>query len=245
MPNHQHKVWKLARAVQSNGPLAHPLRQGSLPPQFYPIRNQIPTLMHGLTITFGHIWNSRDEIVAKRAYKPNVQYVPLWSRALNMSVITRVSTYALREIERVGGLDEYLCSVKEDFITDGNARMYRRKVLEALAGEKRVKEVVEKREKQLGHKLLRFPKQNQEGRLGSLTEEMVGLLRKNYGDEYIQKLEVYHNRLLPGQVEQKLALVTKKEKLSRPYVRKMVMPTWKTGFKNQLQRRGFKRKRFI
>lgn len=44
----------------------------------------------------------------KRVWLPNVQRKALWSEALGRSVSLNVTTAALRNMDRVGGLDEYI-----------------------------------------------------------------------------------------------------------------------------------------
>jgi len=50
----------------------------------------------------------------KRVFLPNLQNVTLISDALERSVKLRVSTHALRSVEHVGGLDNWLAKASED-----------------------------------------------------------------------------------------------------------------------------------
>jgi large subunit ribosomal protein L28 len=50
----------------------------------------------------------------KRVFLPNLQNVTLISDALERSVKLRVSTYALRTVEHVGGLDNWLAKASDD-----------------------------------------------------------------------------------------------------------------------------------
>ena len=50
----------------------------------------------------------------KRTFLPNLQNVTLISDALERSVKLRVSTHALRSVEHVGGLDNWLAKTTED-----------------------------------------------------------------------------------------------------------------------------------
>ena len=50
----------------------------------------------------------------KRVFLPNLQNVTLISDALERSVKLRVSTHALRSVEHVGGLDNWLAKASDD-----------------------------------------------------------------------------------------------------------------------------------
>ena len=50
----------------------------------------------------------------KRVFLPNLQNVTLISDALERSVKLRVSTHALRSVEHVGGLDNWLTKASDD-----------------------------------------------------------------------------------------------------------------------------------
>jgi len=50
----------------------------------------------------------------KRVFLPNLQNVTLISDALERSVKLRVSTHALRSVEHVGGLDNWLAKAGDD-----------------------------------------------------------------------------------------------------------------------------------
>lgn len=49
----------------------------------------------------------------RRVWLPNVQWKKIYSDALDKQVRVRVSTYALRCIDKAGGLDNYLLTVRE------------------------------------------------------------------------------------------------------------------------------------
>lgn len=49
----------------------------------------------------------------KRTFLPNLQQVTLISDALGRSVRLRISTYGLRSVEHVGGLDNWLLKTKD------------------------------------------------------------------------------------------------------------------------------------
>ena len=48
----------------------------------------------------------------RRTWKPNIQRSSLYSSTLNQRIKLRVSTEALRRIDRMGGLDEYIIGQK-------------------------------------------------------------------------------------------------------------------------------------
>lgn len=48
----------------------------------------------------------------RRTWKPNIQRASLYSALLNERIKLRVSTEALRQIDRVGGLDSYILGQK-------------------------------------------------------------------------------------------------------------------------------------
>jgi large subunit ribosomal protein L28 len=47
----------------------------------------------------------------KRRFMPNLQHVSFVSDALGMRVRARLSTSAVRSVEKIGGIDAYLCDV--------------------------------------------------------------------------------------------------------------------------------------
>ncbi|KAI9799264.1 MAG: 39S ribosomal protein L24, mitochondrial [Piccolia ochrophora] len=68
-------------------------------------------LYGGTHIQFGNVISERDN-KTRRRWKPNIQHKRLWSHALNRFVRVRVAARALRTIDKVGGLDEYLLGDK-------------------------------------------------------------------------------------------------------------------------------------
>ncbi|KAJ3023470.1 hypothetical protein HKX48_002897 [Thoreauomyces humboldtii] len=156
------KIWQLARDVAAKGPLADPRRYGLIPHELKPLRRTLPTLLHGKRITFGDNISPKGSNRTRRAYLPNIIYHPLYSRALDMNVWCRLSAHALREVDAAGGFDEYLCAVQEKYVQDCDvAKMYQRKVREALA----------------------------KGRAQRQREEMRDLVGGKYGDAYVEQLD--------------------------------------------------------
>lgn len=69
-------------------------------------------LYGGSKIRFGNNVGKRIAVKTRRSWKPNVFNRRLWSLALNRYIQVRVTARALRTIDKVGGLDEYLLGDK-------------------------------------------------------------------------------------------------------------------------------------
>ena len=69
-------------------------------------------LYGGTCIQFGSTVSENFEIKNRRRWKPNVRTKRLWSDALGRFLRIRVTARALRTIDKVGGLDEYLLGEK-------------------------------------------------------------------------------------------------------------------------------------
>jgi large subunit ribosomal protein L28 len=67
----------------------------------------------------------------KRRFGPNLQHAHLQSQALGRSVRLRVTTRALRTVQKRGGLDAYLIGT-DDAKLPAEARSLKRQVLRAL-----------------------------------------------------------------------------------------------------------------
>ncbi|KAI9105934.1 hypothetical protein DFS34DRAFT_601483 [Phlyctochytrium arcticum] len=164
---HKQKVWLLAQDVARKGPLADPRRLGAIPFHIRNHRKIIPTLMHGKRITFGDNISEKGGNRTRRSFIPNVVYRSLHSRSLNMNIWLRLSTTALREIDAHGGLDEYMMVVGDAKIECEVAKMYRKKIAEALS--------------------------KQKGQV--IAGELEQSLSSKYGAEYMSKLQTYNTRL--------------------------------------------------
>ncbi|KAI8930293.1 Rgp1-domain-containing protein [Entophlyctis helioformis] len=164
---HSQKVWELAKHVAKDGPLADPRRMGSLPHSIQRDKRVLPTLMHGKRITFGDQVSEKGGNRSRRVWMPNVVYRPLYSRALDMSVWTRLTTTALREIDAAGGIDEYMISVPHELITCDIARMYQRRITDLYKAS---------------------ATSSGTSRLTAEREEMFELLGNTYGPEYAKLL---------------------------------------------------------
>ena len=68
----------------------------------------------------------------RRRFLPNLQYKSLLSDALGQTVRFRVSTSAIRSVEKRGGLDAYLLDTPDERLSE-SAQQVKRKVKKALA----------------------------------------------------------------------------------------------------------------
>ena len=68
----------------------------------------------------------------KRTFLPNLQNVTLISDALGTSIKLRVSTYGLRSVEHVGGLDNWLLKTGDDKLS-ARARKLKREVAKKVS----------------------------------------------------------------------------------------------------------------
>ncbi len=68
----------------------------------------------------------------RRRFLPNLQHASLTSDALGQIVRLRVTPYALRAVDKRGGLDGYLLATSDDKLSL-NARRIKRRVRKAVA----------------------------------------------------------------------------------------------------------------
>ena len=61
-----------------------------------------------------------------RRFQPNLQRVSLWSEALGRAVPLRISTRALRTVQKRGGLDGYLLRSRDAQLAEPALRLKRR-----------------------------------------------------------------------------------------------------------------------
>jgi len=76
-------------------------------------------LYHGKDVQFGHSI-SHSHTKSKRKWKPNVQNKRVWSDALSDWVRFKITTKALRAVDNVGGIDNYILSLDEKLVQDSN-----------------------------------------------------------------------------------------------------------------------------
>lgn len=67
-----------------------------------------------------------------RRFEPNLQKVTLQSESLGLRVPLRITTRALRTVQKKGGLDAFLVSARDELLTPEALRLKRR-VKKALA----------------------------------------------------------------------------------------------------------------
>ena len=60
---------------------------------------------------------SHSQVKTKRRFLPNLVNVSLRSETLGRKFKLRIATKALRTVDKLGGLDEYLASVKEEILS--------------------------------------------------------------------------------------------------------------------------------
>lgn len=68
----------------------------------------------------------------KRRFLPNLVSATIASETLGKSVSMRITTNALRTIDKKGGLDAFLLSAKDDVLSD-RARRLKREIVKAKA----------------------------------------------------------------------------------------------------------------
>ncbi len=69
---------------------------------------------------------------SRRRYLPNLQHVSLLSDALGQILRLRVTAYAIRSVEKQGGIDAFLMAAKDDKLSL-NARRLKRRIQKATA----------------------------------------------------------------------------------------------------------------
>jgi len=69
----------------------------------------------------------------KRVFAPNLQKTSLFSNTLHQSVGMRITTRALRTVQRHGGIDAYLLSTRDARLAPEGLRLKRR-IQKALKG---------------------------------------------------------------------------------------------------------------
>jgi large subunit ribosomal protein L28 len=72
----------------------------------------------------------------QRRFLPNLQRVSFFSDALGVRVPMRVTTRAIRSVQKLGGIDAFLVKADEAKLPPEGARL-RRRVIKALAGKRK------------------------------------------------------------------------------------------------------------
>ena len=89
----------------------------------------------GKTVRFGRNV-SHSHRKTQRRFEPNLQRVSLLSEALRRELSLRVSTSALKTVQRRGGLDAYLLSTRDEKLPPEGLRL-KRQVKRARRGRSR------------------------------------------------------------------------------------------------------------
>ena len=76
-------------------------------------------LYHGKDVQFGHSV-SHSQVKSKRRWYPNVINKRVWSDALGDWVRFKMTTRALKEIDNIGGIDNYLLALEDSQVTASN-----------------------------------------------------------------------------------------------------------------------------
>jgi large subunit ribosomal protein L28 len=97
------------------------------------MKRRLRGLFAGKHIQFGNNV-SHSKRRTRRQWKPNVQNKRLWSVALNDWIEFRVTTKALRCIDKAGGIDNYLLSNTRADIDSVAGKVARERVKAALRG---------------------------------------------------------------------------------------------------------------
>eukprot|EP01138_Halocafeteria_seosinensis_P009430 gb/GECG01009638.1/.p1 GENE.gb/GECG01009638.1/~~gb/GECG01009638.1/.p1 ORF type:complete len:261 (+),score=31.16 gb/GECG01009638.1/:1-783(+) len=93
-------------------------------------------LYGGKRIVFGNNV-SHSERKTRRSWKPNSQYVTLWSENLGQKIPTRATAYSLRWMDKRGGLDNYLINTPDYKLASQEALRLKKLVIRARAEKQR------------------------------------------------------------------------------------------------------------
>ncbi|KAJ1554342.1 hypothetical protein HK405_005350 [Cladochytrium tenue] len=130
------KAKLMAAAIGSRAPLASLDRRGAIPHALAQFRRSVPAFYHGQRLSTIDRISERSRSATLRVVCPNVIHHFFYSRLLAMNVYTRITTEALRRIERAGGFDEYVMSLPEELCGNEHAKMYRRMIKAAFVRER-------------------------------------------------------------------------------------------------------------
>ncbi|KAL7574978.1 hypothetical protein ACA910_010797 [Epithemia clementina (nom. ined.)] len=99
-------------------------------------------LYDGKDVRFGNR-RSHSMQATRRKFKPNVHTKRLYSEVLDEMIKFRVTTSALRSIDRIGGLDTYLLASKH--VTSGSGLKHKRRLVNRIKLLARIEEGEEKK----------------------------------------------------------------------------------------------------
>eukprot|EP00475_Leptophrys_vorax_P007696 TRINITY_DN14881_c1_g1_i2.p2 TRINITY_DN14881_c1_g1~~TRINITY_DN14881_c1_g1_i2.p2 ORF type:complete len:135 (+),score=12.06 TRINITY_DN14881_c1_g1_i2:570-974(+) len=89
-------------------------------------------LYAGKEIKFGNKISEDGGNRSRRQWKPNVQSKRLYSFALQHFIRFRVTTHALRCIDKAGGVDEYLLNTPDKELNSDVGSVWRERIIQAL-----------------------------------------------------------------------------------------------------------------
>lgn len=75
---------------------------------------------------------SHSERKTRRRWNPNVQRKRLWSEILNEFVYFQLTTQTLKQVDKAGGLDNFLLSRSDKKLSSSQGSQARARILEAL-----------------------------------------------------------------------------------------------------------------
>ena len=129
------KVKELARDVARKGPISNnPSNFGPKLHHIHPFASAVPSFLHGHSISFKETVSEKGKNRFRRVILPQVTMSALFSRALNMSIYSRISPETLNQIQLKGGFDEYVLSCPKEYLNCSLARMYYNKIKDVYDG---------------------------------------------------------------------------------------------------------------
>lgn len=238
----------MERAVAKKLPEASILNLGKLPEHLKKYRTSIPTLMHGSKIEFGTIFGTKNYSMVRHVYFPLVMFRPLYSRALDLVIWTRISEKALRNLEMCGGFDEYMLSVDPEYIECIVAAMLRRKIAlvyygSRLEAEKILKQTtaknfflkhVDKEAVDRENRRIEIPP---DGRLAAVRSKLLDNALISHGNDYVKDLNETFSVF-----DSHLARTARKELLLDPVLEliRKKREEWKIELSNEIDLKEFK-----
>eukprot|EP00897_Mesotaenium_endlicherianum_P007674 jgi/Mesen1/6935/ME000036S06272 len=92
-------------------------------------------LYAGKEIRFGNKVSEDGGNKTRRTWKPNVHWKRVYSQALEKMLRIRMTTHALRCIDKAGGIDEYLLNTPEKKLNSDVGMYWREHIQKALAAQ--------------------------------------------------------------------------------------------------------------
>lgn len=89
-------------------------------------------LYAGKEVKFGNKVSEDGGNKSRRMWKPNTQYKRVYSFALEKMIRIRMTTHAMRCIDKSGGIDEYLVNTSDAKLNSDVGLFWKEKILAAL-----------------------------------------------------------------------------------------------------------------